>query len=290
MLEYLLADAIARGADTIVGGGAAQSNYCRQLAAACARLGLRCVLVLRTVRGDVDLDVQGNLFLDVLAGAEVSVHHVNGRDQAALVDEAAERVRATGARPYVLEHHASLGAMAYVQCGLELHRQLAQAGRTPAAVYQAAAGETQAGLLLAQRLLGTSLPIVGFDPGVDWWDVRERIVRCANECAERLGLDVGLDDADVTNTSEMAGPGYGHATAAAVQAIRLVAGLEGVFLDPVYTGKAMAGLLDHADRGNLPREGPVVFLHTGGAPALFHYRDQFSEGRVPAGSPTKASV
>lgn len=285
MLEYLLADALAKGADTIVAGAAAQSNFCRQLAAACARLGLRCILILRTVRGDADLEVQGNLFLDVLAGAEVSIHRVDGRAQAALVEDAAERVGAAGGRPYIPEHHASIGAIAYVACGLEMYRQIERQHEPPAAIYLAAAGETQAGLVLTQRLLDTHVPVVGFDPGVDWWDVPARVVRCANECATRLEVSLRLNEEDISNSDEMAGAGYGLPTQTAVAAIRLVAELEGVFLDPVYTGKAMAGLLAHAEQGRLPGTGPIVFMHTGGGPALFHYRDAFAEKSLVPGSP-----
>jgi len=274
MFEYILADAVRKGADTLVAGAAAQSNYCRQLAAAGARLGLRVVLILRSVRRAVDREVQGNLLLDLLAGAEVRVVDCEPAAQAALLDAEADKIRAAGGVPYVPQREKGLGVVAYVHGGLELLKQLKEMGRSPSAIYVAAAGETQAGLALAVKALGAGVRVVGVDPGATWIDVPARMAQMANLAAERLGLSVTLEPGEIINTSAYYGDGYGLPTPASVDAIRLLARTEGVYIDPVYSSKAMAALLAECARGRIARGAEVVFVHTGGTPALFHYRDQ----------------
>jgi D-cysteine desulfhydrase family pyridoxal phosphate-dependent enzyme len=274
MFEFLIGEALERGADTIVAGAAAQSNYCRQLAAAAARHGLRCVLALRTVRGEADQDVQGNLLLDVLLGAEVTVHNIDIAQQDELLEQLERRLRGEGAEPYLPQHDAYLGAVAYFDCALELIEQLEDLNLAPRAVYLAAAGETHAGLLLGLKAAGYHLPVIGVNPGITWWDVRERIREMANTAAAALTLDVRISAAEVQLLHSEGEPGYGIPTDDAIDALKLVARNEGVLLDPVYTSKAMAALVRDARAQRLPDgEGPVLFLHTGGAPALFHYRD-----------------
>jgi D-cysteine desulfhydrase family pyridoxal phosphate-dependent enzyme len=279
MFEFILADALEKGADTLVAGAAAQSNYCRQLAAAAARLGLRVILILRKVR-DVDGDIQGNLLLDVLSGAEITVEEVSPSRQQELIEQTAARVQADGGRPYLPEDTtvAYLGAVAYVECALEIAFQIEERAQQLSAIFVAAAGETQGGLLLGMKALGLDIPVIGVNPGVDWWDVGERVVTMANQAAARLKLDVTIDIGDVVNTDAYAGRGYGLITPEAICAIKETASCEGVFLDPVYTGKAMAALLDALSQGTAPGEGPILFLHTGGIPALFHYSDELVPG------------
>jgi len=271
MFEFLLAEALARGADTVVAGAAAQSNYCRQLSAAAARTGLRAVLVLRSVRGPVDHTAQGNLLLDRLLGAEVTVEDVDPDEQEALLVETAARLRQEGATPYLPQHDAYLGAVAYVDCALELVEQLDRLPRRPSTLYLAAAGETHAGLLLGLKAIGDPLRVVGVNPGVDWWDVAARVVELAMRAAERLELPVRVEPGEVEVLEAYGGDGYGLPTADGIAALKLVARNEGVLLDPVYTSKAMAALLETVRSGRHDGEGGIVFLHTGGAPALFHY-------------------
>lgn len=270
--EYLLGEAVHRGCDTaVVGPYAAQSNYCRQLAAACARLGIHARLVLRAVR-DSDFQVQGNLLLDHLLGATVSVHAVTPEEHRGLVARVAEEEEQAGRRVYDPESMAYLAAVAYVHAGLELFDQLDGWGIEPRVICLAAAGESQAGLVLAAEALGRSVRIVGFDPGVSWWDVRARVRQTGNEAAARLGLRTDFSTTAIENISDYSGPGYGLVSPSSLAALRLVAHSEGVLLDPVYTSKAMAGLLAMIEQEEIT-EGPIVFIHTGGLPALFHYRD-----------------
>jgi 1-aminocyclopropane-1-carboxylate deaminase/D-cysteine desulfhydrase-like pyridoxal-dependent ACC family enzyme len=272
MFEYILADALKQGADTLIAGAAAQSNYCRQLAAAGARLGLKVILILRSVRGAVDHDVQGNLLLDLLAGADVRVVDVEPSAQSALLDAEAETVRKAGGVPYVPQREKCLGVVAYVRCGVELMAQLQAQGRRPAVAYVAAAGETQAGLALAVKALGADLRVVGIDPGATWINVPVRMAEMASLAAERLGLSVTLSPDEIVNSSAYYGDGYGYPTPAAVDAIKLLARTEGVYLDPVYSSKAMVALIADCAAGHVARGTEALFVHTGGSPALFHYR------------------
>jgi D-cysteine desulfhydrase family pyridoxal phosphate-dependent enzyme len=272
MFEYLLADAAARGADTVVAGAGAQSNYCRQLVAAANRLGLKTVLVLRTVRGTMDFAVQGNLLLDVLAGADVRITSAGEGQLWPLLDQAADEVRRAGGRPYIPQREKHLGVIAYADCGIELYDQLDRAAM-PHAAYLAAAGETQAGLVLAMKALGAPVPVIGVNPGATWFDVRAHLADLVNETADRLDVDVAVSRGDILNSDEHYGRGYGLPTGEGVAAIRHLAQLEGVFLDPVYSSKAMAGLIADCESGRVPRGETVLFVHTGGVPALFHYRE-----------------
>jgi 1-aminocyclopropane-1-carboxylate deaminase/D-cysteine desulfhydrase-like pyridoxal-dependent ACC family enzyme len=282
MFEFLIARALKLGADTIVAGAAAQSNYCRQLAAAAAKHGLRTVLALRSVRGEVDHDPQGNLLLDLLLGAEVTVHDVDEGQQAELLDQIAARLRVEGATPYLPQHDAYLGAVAYFDCALELIEQFDQLDRAPRALYLAAAGETYAGLRLGFKAAGYPLPVIGVNPGVDWWDVGHRVCELASRAAAALEVDTQVSRDEVQLLGLHGDEGYGLPAEAAITALKLVARLEGILLDPVYTSKAASVLLEHVASDELPPgDGPVVFLHTGGAPALFHYRDALAPSLAP---------
>ena len=275
--EFLLADALAQEADVIVAGLAAQSNFCRQLAAAAAKLGLECRLPLRVVRGNEDARVQGNLLLDVLSGAVVTLHEVDAAGQQLLVDQIVGSLRAAGRRPYLPDRHPYLGSVSYISAGVELARQLEERGDAPAAIYiTSSGGESQAGLLVAMRAIGIEVPVVGVNPGVDWWDVRERGVEFANRAAEELQLDLTFGSRDFALLDELDSAGYGITSARSVAALRELAELEGLYLDPVYTSKTMAVLLEHLERDMFSGRGPVVFVHTGGLPALFHYQDELT--------------
>jgi 1-aminocyclopropane-1-carboxylate deaminase/D-cysteine desulfhydrase-like pyridoxal-dependent ACC family enzyme len=232
------------------------------------------ILIVRTVRGAVDHDVQGNLLLDLLAGADVRVVDVHPSEQSALLDAEADAVRKAGHVPYIPQKEKTLGVIAYVHCGVELVAQLQEQRRRPIAAYVAAAGETQAGLALAMKALGADLRVVGVDPGASWINVRVRMAEMANLAAERLGLSVRLQPNEIINSNAYYGDGYGYPTAAAVDAIKLVAQTEGVYLDPVYSSKAMAALVADCAAGRVEHGTEALFVHTGGSPALFHYRDQ----------------
>lgn len=281
-LDLLLGDALAQGADTIVHGGALQSNYCRMLAAACARLGLGCQLVLS--RAYDQPDDQGNVLLDLLAGATVhTIEQPLGAAHEAIKARLVERVRAQGRRPYLITYPRSetLGTVAFAEAALETLAQCDDPagptdGRRPELLVTAAVGSAQAGYLLGSRALGWPLRVRGIAPLGAEYPVADTIADAARAAAELLALPASLvGRADVDNSAAHVGGGYAVPTPEGLAAIRRVARAEGVFLDPVYTGKAMAALIAAAEAGTLARDGEqVLFLHTGGNVALFAYAPQ----------------
>ena len=263
-LEYLMAEALDRGATHVLTTGGPQSNHARATAAACARLGLKCVLVLA---GRDPGTRTGNLLLDELFGAEIRFPGaVTPEDQARCLAEAAAELEAAGARPYVVPVGGStpLGALGSYHCYAEI------AGALPGEAWVCCAtgsGGTHAGLVLGAALYGKAIRVQGFSvwqPASFLEPVTAEIVRGA---AALLGLPA--PEAPVHVDGAYLGPRYGKASAAGLEAIRLLARLEGIVLDPVYTGKAMAGVLDYVRKGLIPKGERVVFVHTGGAPAIF---------------------
>jgi 1-aminocyclopropane-1-carboxylate deaminase/D-cysteine desulfhydrase-like pyridoxal-dependent ACC family enzyme len=284
MFEYVLPRALAAGADCVVAGAAVQSNYCRQLTAACAQVGLDVYLVLRSVRPDVETEPQGNLLLDLLLGARVFlVEQMGWPEQIEKIYLLAERLKAEGRRPYVARaaNQADIGldAAAYTNCALELHQQLAEQGLKPDYLYVAAADTTQGGLLLGAKALNESYQIVGINPlgqtAFGGPPAAELIALAGNKAAAELGLALEIQPEEVISYNDYVGEGYAAPTPAGLDAIRLVASTEGILLDPVYSGKAMAALIDHIRRGLIKADETVIFLHTGGYPALFAYQHYF---------------
>ncbi len=274
--EFLLADALHKKADCLVWGAGVQSNNCRQTAASCARLGLDCYLYLS--RASHNDDLQGNLLLDHLMGAKVTIiDEPLGPALDDLLLARAEELRRQGRRPYVWDRHTGrpLAAVSYALAAAEIAEQAA--GAMPTAVYCAAAGATGAGLLLGKAVLGLDWSVRLLSP-IRWpWDTREDLAAVANRAAELLGLPHRVRPADVDIRDDFIGPGYGSVTPEGWEAMRLLARTEGVLLDPVYTAKAMAGLIADVRSGRLGSGDRVVFVHTGGLPAVFAYRDELVE-------------
>ncbi len=273
-LEFRMAEARDLGADVFIAGLEAQSNSARQTTAAANVLGMKPVLLLRT---DRDWGWQGNLLVDLILGAEI---HFLETDSPADMDgklrELAEGFRKRGHRPYVMNHAGgfALGsALAYVLSTLEVIEQTAALGAKPDHLYMSSGSKGQAGLELAKRLLGADFEVVGISAR-EKPDRLEDTARIVNDAAERLGVAIQVRPEEITNFDEYAAPGYGRISDAGLEAMRLVARTEGILLDPVYTGKAMAALVDHVRQGRLTRENTVVFMHTGGLPALFAYKDE----------------
>jgi L-cysteate sulfo-lyase len=285
-LEFLLAEARARGADTVLTFGALQSNHARQTAAACARLGLACELVLgRRVdyQGEA-YEHAGNLLLDDLCGARV--HRVAPADSAAFAEQLRARLGAAGHRVYVIPAGGSnaTGALGYVACAAELVEQAAVRGFTPTAVVHAtSSGGTQAGLIAGMARLRAAVPVLGINTyEQDAAAQRRHVLDLANAVLDRLQLP-HVDAAAVQIEHAYLGRDYGVPTAAMQDAVRLVARTEGVLLDPVYSGKAMAGLVDLVRQGRFGAGDEVVFLHTGGAAALDAYWPTFAGQAAAAG-------
>ena len=273
--EFLLADALRKNADVIVWGAGVQSNNCRQTAAACAKLGLECHLYLtRATHND---DVQGNLLLDHLMGAHVHIVDVPmGPAMDDLLQAQAEELRRAGRRPYVWDRHLGrpLAAVSYALCLAEIADDMRRLGVEPTAVYASAAGATGAGLVLGKVLLGLPWRVRLICP-IRWpWKVAEDMAEVATRAAALLELPHRIGPEEVDATEEHVGPEYGAVTAECREALDLLARSEGLLLDPAYTAKAMAGLIADIRRGQLTADRPAVFVHTGGTPAVFAYRDE----------------
>lgn len=285
-LEFLMADAAAAGADTVVTQGAVQSNHVRQTAAAAAKLGFGChALLEERLPNEPDVyATSGNVFLDGLFGATVE-RRPQGADMDAELAAAADALRQAGQRPYVIPGGGSntVGARGYVACMEEL---LADARahdlRIDHIVQATGSAGTQAGLVAGQCAAGTDIPIHGISVRFDRARQEDKVYALASDLAAELGAPDVPRDA-VTAYDGYVGPGYGHPTAGMVEAIELVARTEGLLLDPVYAGKGMAGLIDLIRHGRFDARDNVVFLHTGGAVSLFGYTWAFDAPGRAAG-------
>jgi D-cysteine desulfhydrase family pyridoxal phosphate-dependent enzyme len=283
-LEYLVADALAQGATTLISEGAAQSNHARMTAAAAAMTGLRCELVLDARHG---AEVAGNLLLDHLLGA--SVHVVPDKAaRTARMAELSEELRERGERPYLIPTGGSvpLGAAAYAATVLELMGQLREIGESPRRVYFATGSlGTQAGLVVGARAFSAPFAVYGVAVEHPREVLVAKGVALANDTAELLGLDEEFGNDDIVVDDGFVGEAYGVPTAAGLEAIRLLARTEAILLDPVYSGKAMSALLAHVRAGEFGPDDAVVFLHTGGGPSLFAFGTSLLESdgseRVP---------
>ncbi len=268
-LEFLLADALAQGANVLITAGAAQSNHCRQTAAAARKLGLRCILVLTPSHHEA---FQGNILLDALLKAEVIRCSVD--DRFSTLEQTAANERAKGNRPYVIPVGGStgLGTLGYANMIGELRVQTQALGLAPTALYFASGSAgTHAGMLLGTRLNSWGLNLHGISPGGRALQVRTQVAAVYTEGAALLDLPCELADADNDVRDDQVGPGYGISAPASLEAVRLFAECEGILIDPVYTAKAAAGMFADIRAGRFSPTQTVIFLHTGGTPALFAY-------------------
>ncbi len=276
-LTFTIGEAVHQNADTIVHGAASQSNHCRQTAAACGKLGLKCYL--RLARDDKSIP-QGNLLLNHIAGADVEVVDVPfGPELDDVKHQLAEKLRGDGFHPYVIASPRStaLAAVAFTWCTTEIQQQQDQLGIEADWIYTASVGGTQAGLVLGTKALGMKLKPFGCAP-IHWEGKIQRMREAANTASQLLELDTYISDADIQNTDDYIGKAYGYPTPESITALKLVANTEGIFLDPVYTSKAMAGLIEHIQQGKIGLDETVIFLHTGGTPALFAYHQELIAG------------
>jgi D-cysteine desulfhydrase family pyridoxal phosphate-dependent enzyme len=271
-LEYLMAEAQANGARSVLSTGAVQSNHCRQTAAAAARLGLSCTLVLA---GDPPDAPSGNLLLDQLLGAKILYVTREQRDQR--LQQAFEEAWSAGQRPYLVPYGGSnpTGAAAYAYALQEL---LQQELHPDWIVFASSSGGTQAGLVAGAHLLGYPGRILGISVDEPATVLQTRVAELASETAERLGKPRQFSSAEIMINDDYLGGGYGVLGPEEIEAIQLFARREGLLLDPVYTGRAAAGLIDLARMGFFKAGETVLFWHTGGTPALFaeKYRELVS--------------
>lgn len=270
-LEFRMVQPVRAQADVLIMALEVTSNSARQTVACAAQLGMEVVLVLK---GEEPETEQGNLIVNRLLGAEI--HYAPDADrQREIIETRREELRREGRNPMVLtsEPIFDIGsALAYMESTAETLEQLDARGVAPDVLYMTSGGKGQAGLVLAKRLMEAPFLVHGVTVNYEY-DVPPRTARIANDTLELLGLDVRIDPSEVISFDDHVGPGYGIATEEAYDAMALVARTEGIVLDPIYTGKAFAALLDHVERGLVPRDATVVFVHTGGTPALFSHAD-----------------
>jgi D-cysteine desulfhydrase family pyridoxal phosphate-dependent enzyme len=268
-LELLVAEARANGARTLITTGAVQSNHCRQTAAAAARFGFDCILVLA---GEKPAQVSGNLLLDHLFGVEVVWTQPSNRERA--LKEAFDAAWEAGRRPYLVPYGGSntTGATAYV---LALQELLEQGQHPDWIVFASSSGGTQAGLVVGAQLFGFQGKILGISVDQPAGELQARVAQLATETADFLGEKLHFMPEEILVNDDYLGQGYGVMGPPERQAVQLFARRDGLLLDPVYTGRAAAGLIDLIHKGYYPAGESVLFWHTGGTPALFaeRYRD-----------------
>jgi D-cysteine desulfhydrase family pyridoxal phosphate-dependent enzyme len=263
-LEFLVAEALEQGAKTLITGGALQSNHCRQTAAAAARFGLDCTLVLN---GELPTHPSANLLLDQMFGAEiVAITDRALRDQT--LQETFDKAVLAGRKPYLVTYGGSspTGALGYAFAMKEFMEQTIQADWI---VFGTSSGGTHAGLVLGQRLFGYKGKVLGIsiDEAEEW--LKSRVSALASDASEKMGERIEFTRDDVLANEEYCGAGYGVLTDLEREAVKLFAKYEGLLLDPVYTGRAAAGMIDLIRKGFFRKDETVLFWHTGGQPALF---------------------
>ena len=262
-LEYLLADAQAQGADTLITGGAVQSNHCRQTAAAAARNGFACTLVLT---GDKPPKPSGNYFLDLFLGAQIV--WAAGADRDLVLQQTFEQTQSEGRKPYLIPYGGSnpIGALGYVYA---LKEMLEQVDDLDWIIFPSSSGGTQAGLALGGRMFNFKGKILGISIDNPASELSEKIARLAEETAQGLGIEQSFKPQDILVNDDYLGGGYGVMGEPEVEALKMFAHSEGMLLDPVYTGRAAAGLIDLIRREVITAHQKVLFWHTGGSPAIF---------------------
>lgn len=278
-LEFLMAAARQNGADTVITPGAVQSNHARQSAAAAAKLGMSCHLLLENIAADTDRDYRGsgNILLDRIFDAHLH-YFPSDTDLDLAAKSLAAELRENGRVPYVIPTGGSsaLGALGYVGCAVELMEQAKEQKLSIDQLLLATGSAgTQAGLLAGLHLHGSKISVLGMCVSRSAEEQEKKIETLCAETLELLECERDLPREAVRANGDYVGQGYGLPTVAMIEAVALTASREGLLLDPVYTGKAMAGLVDLVRNGEFSADDNLVFLHTGGTPALFGYRSTF---------------
>jgi L-cysteate sulfo-lyase len=279
-LEFLVGDALAQGADTLVTQGATQSNHARQTAAAAARFGLECHILLedRTGFQTPEYTQNGNVLLDKLHGASLS-KRAKDTDMNAEMAALAEDLRAKGKKPYIIPGGGSnpVGALGYANCALELVAQANERGlKIDHIVHATGSAGTQAGFVAGMVAINANIPVLGISVRAPKAKQEQSVFDLAQRTAEHMGVPGIVKREHIVANSDYVGPGYGLPTPGMAEAVKLVARMEGILLDPVYTGKGMDGLIDLVRKGHFAKDSTVVFLHTGGSAGLFAYPDAFA--------------
>jgi L-cysteate sulfo-lyase len=278
-LEFLMGEALAKGADTIITQGATQSNHARQTAAAAAKLGLQCHILLedRTGNNSPDYTLNGNVLLDRLHGATIS-KRPGGADMNAEMENLAAALRDKGRKPYVVPGGGSnpVGALGYANCALELLHQANEMDlKIDHVVLATGSAGTQGGFVAGLVALNAKIPVLGISVRAPKEKQEQSVFDLAVRTADYFGAPGIVNREHIVANSDYVGPGYGLPTEGMREAVKIAARFEGILLDPVYTGKGFDGLIDHVKKGFFPKDANVVFLHTGGSAGLFGYPDVF---------------
>ncbi|UCC41742.1 MAG: D-cysteine desulfhydrase family protein [Candidatus Aminicenantes bacterium] len=288
-LDFIIADALKKKSDVIITWAGVQSNWCRQTAAAARMYGIKPILVLFK-RPELPSAYDGNLLLDFIMEADIRIVEPKVGETTRtedIINKIVEEQIKKGHNPYVVPVGGSrvggsmmepLGAISYTAGFLEIYKEMKKAkAKLDAIVIATGSGGTQAGLVVGAKALGTDVKIVGISISGKKESIQENVSAIANITAEALGLKMTVSPEEVIVFDDYIGEGYGLLNQETADAIRLIAKTEGILLDPVYTGKAMVGLIALIKKGYFSKRGNVVFLHTGGTPALFVYRDRILE-------------
>ncbi|MEM8837319.1 MAG: D-cysteine desulfhydrase [Pseudomonadota bacterium] len=278
-LEFLMAEAQEMGADLVMTQGATQSNHARQTAAFAARLGMDCHILLedRTGSKDPNYNGNGNVFLDFLHGATAE-KRPGGLDMNAEMENVADEFRAKGRKVYTIPGGGSnpTGALGYANAAMELVQQANAIGlKIDRIVHATGSAGTQAGLVVGLKAINANIPLLGIGVRAPKPKQEENVYNLAVKTAEKLGCPGVVNREDVEANTDYVGEGYGIPTKECLEAIEMFARFEGILLDPVYSGKGAAGLVDLIRKGAFADDENIVFLHTGGAAALFGYTDAF---------------
>ncbi len=276
-LEFLLADALEKGADTIITSGALCSNHARLTSAAARKLGLNVVLILRNIGPKA---VKGNLLLDAILGADIRVVEADKSEIPRIMEETAKELLDNGRKPYIIPGGGAnaIGSLGYLNASIELLHQLNELKvKADYLVHSTGSGATQTGLTLGFKALNADIKVLGIACGGSKESITNVVKNLADDTSKLVGLQFSLNYNEITVYDEYTCGGYGVITRDVVDVVKKVAKLEGVLLDPVYTGKAMMGLFDLVEKGDVPKGSTVVFLHTGGTPLIFQYEDELKK-------------
>lgn len=281
-LEFLVAEALQLGADTLITCGAVQSNHCRLTLAAAVKEGLKCRLVLEErVPGSYRPQAGGNNFLFRLLGVEKVTVVAGGSDMPAAMQQVAEDVASEGRKAYIIPGGGStpLGATGYVACAQEIQDQTFDLGiNIDHVVCASGSAGTHAGLVTGFYGNSSNIPVSGINVSRSKVEQEQLVYELVKETAVYVGIKIDIPTAAVCCYDEYVGPGYSLPTAEMAEAVRMLAALEGILMDPVYTGKAMAGCIDLVRKGIFKKGENVLFVHTGGSPALHVYMDEILGG------------
>ncbi len=278
-LEFLMADAVENRADAVITHGAVQSNHARQTAAAAAKTGMDCSILLENRTGYTDRDYMesGNVFLDGLFGAEIA-HFPRDTDMDGAMEDKAEELRSRGKTPYIIPGGGSnaIGALGYVNCAIETLTQANDMGlRIDHFVTATGSAGTQAGLVVGLEATNSQIPLLGIGVRAPKDQQEEKVYQLACATADHMGISGCVARDKVIANCDYVGSGYGLPTQSMVEAVTLMAHQEAILMDPVYSGKGLAGLIDLIRQGEYTKGQNLVFLHTGGSAGLFGYIEAF---------------